>query len=73
MTNRRNDNSLIAIAVGVLVTVALFFIGYSYKTSDKMDRTTITTGASTNPEKAEDKPANVITDSARPPATSTTR
>ena len=73
MTSRRNDKSLIAIAVGVLVTVALFFIGYSYKTSDKMGRTTITTGSSTIPEKAEDKPANVITNSTRPPATSTTR
>ena len=50
--------SLISIAVGVLITVALFFIGYS----SKMDRTEITTGRSTNPVKAEDRPANVITD-----------
>ncbi len=57
MTSRGNNKSLISIAVGVLITVALFFIGYS----SKMDRTEITTGRSTNPVKAEDKPANVTT------------
>ena len=70
-TNRRNDRPLTAIAVGVLVTVALFFIGYSYKTSDNMDRSAVNTGSSTSEvspnDKAMDKPAT--TGSNVPPAT----
>ena len=69
-TNRRNDRPLTAIAVGVLVTVALFFIGYSYKTSDNMDRSAVNTGSSTSEvspnDKAMDKPA---TTGNVPPAT----
>ena len=61
MSDRRRDRPLIAMAVGVLVTVTIFFIGYSYKTSDNMDRSAVRTGSSTSEDspgdKAMDKPA----------------
>jgi hypothetical protein len=48
-------------AVGVLVMVTIFFIGYSYKTSEDMDRSAVSTGSSTSVvspnDKAMDKPA----------------
>jgi hypothetical protein len=46
----------------VLVTVTVFFIGYSYKTSENMDRSAVSTGSSTthvspnDNNKAMDKP-----------------
>ncbi len=43
MSDRRRDRPLIAMAVGVLVTITIFFIGYSYKTSDNMDRSAVST------------------------------
>ena len=68
MTDRTKDRSLIAILVGVLVTATLFFIGYSYKTSDKMDRSAVSAGSSTSPaspntlqDKANDKPGGTQT------------
>ena len=71
MSDRRRDRSLIAMAVGVLVTVTVFFIGYSYKTSDNMDRSAVSTGRSTSKispnDKAMEKPAT--TGSNVPPAT----
>ena len=72
MSDRRRDRPLIAIAVGVVVTVTIFFIGYSYKTSDNMDRSAVSTGGSTSQispndnNKAMDKPAT--TGSSVPPA-----
>jgi hypothetical protein len=68
MSDRRRDRPLIAMAVGVLVTITIFFIGYSYKTSDNMDRSAVSTGSSTSSsDKAMDKPAT--TGSNVPPAT----
>ena len=72
MSDRRRDRPLIAIAVGVLVTVTVFFIGYSYKTSDNMDRSAVSSGSSTSQvspndnNKAMDRPAT--TGSNAPPA-----
>ena len=72
MSDRKRDRPLIAIAVGVLVTVTVFFIGYSYKTSDNMGRSAVSTGSSTSQvspndnNKAMDKPAT--TGSSVPPA-----
>ena len=61
MSDRRRDRPLIAMAVGVLVTVTVFFIGYSYKNSDNIDRSAASTGSSTSEvgpnDKAMDKPA----------------
>ena len=69
MSDRRRDRPLIAIAVGVLVTVTVFFIGYSYKTGDNMDRSAVSTGSSTSQispnnlkDKATDKPATTGSD-----------
>ena len=60
MSDRRRNRPLIAMAVGVLVTITVFFIGYSYKTSN-MDRSAVRTGSSTSEDspgdKAMDKPA----------------
>jgi hypothetical protein len=68
MSDRRRDRPLIAMAVGVLVTISIFFIGYSYKTSDNMDRSAVSTESSTSSsDKAMDKPAT--TGSNVPPAT----
>ena len=72
MSDRRRDRPLIAMAVGALVTVTVFFIGYSYKTSDNMDRSALNTGSSTSEaspnDKAMDKPAPIGSSNV-PPAT----
>ena len=73
-TNRRNDGPLIAIAIGVLLTVTVFFVAYSYKTSDDMDRAAVATGGSTSSEKADDKPVGVTTGTSNvPPPTAAHR
>jgi hypothetical protein len=73
-TKRKNDRPLIAIALGVLVTVAIFFVGYSHKTSVNMDRMAVTTRAATNSDKAGDKPAGATPPTSNlPPTTSPSR
>ncbi len=64
MTNRRNDRTMIYVAMGALITMALLFAGYSYNTSATMDRSAASAGSSTASkaantlqDKAADRPA----------------
>ena len=83
MTNRNNDRSLIYIAVASLIAIAVLFVGYSYTTSNNMDRSAATAGSATNSQspntvqdKAGDKPAGAQTTGANtnvPPASAPNR
>ena len=78
MTFKRNDRTLVYVAVAALVAIAVLFAGYSYTTSEKMDRSATSAGSSTDPrapntlpDTATDKPAGAQTtgsDSNVPPS-----
>jgi hypothetical protein len=70
--NRSNSRPFIAITVGVLVSVALFFVGYGYKTSEDTDGAAVaTTNRTPKLDKADDKPSGTPTGTDNPTIPST--
>ena len=62
----RNDHCLLASAVGASIAIALFFMGYTFKTREHFDRPIIGIGHSLNPlisleSKASDRPGGAQT------------
>ena len=66
MIRRSNDRILVYIASFALIAMAAIFVGYSYFTADRIDRSAVATGSSTDPNAANGAQERSAADSRGP-------